>query len=369
MLLGAFLQGLYMATIQKYKKVRDGNISYVARIRIKGHRPITKTFPKLSLAKLWAEQTEEKLIKGVYIDDQIVIPHTLSEAIERLKGNRDHEKRKTAAELDGMLEWFEKEIGSMSVSKISPVILSECRDKLRKQKNRYNQPLSDARVNRYFSALSHLYQFAIQDWGWVDSNPCRKIRKLEENNNIGRALRPEEFENLTKYCKEYPTKPLSIVVMLSLCTGMRRSEIKYLTWEDVDLQNATIILKTTKNNDPRRVPITEPALSLFKEYAKVRRIGCQWCFPSHYTAKTVAPFHLDHQWKDLKEELGLENFRFHDLRHSCASFLAQNGAPALLIAEILGHRTLEMAKRYTHLMESPAAREALEKMNRKMHGG
>ena len=109
------------------------------------------------------------------------------------------------------------------------------------------------------------------------------------------------------------------------------------------------------------------ALDLLRQHAKVRHINSDYVFPGEDTGRTGEPFALDRFWRDAVKAAGLVNFRFHDLRHSTASYLAMNGASLLEIAEVLGHKTLQMVKRYSHLAESHTA-DVVAEMNRKIFG-
>ena len=131
--------------------------------------------------------------------------------------------------------------------------------------------------------------------------------------------------------------------------SMRRSEIKRLTWAQVDLAKGIIILSETKNGEPRRVAVRGLALELLQQHAKVRRTDTNHVFPSERSRKPGQPYQLDGSVRRAVKAAGLENFRLHDLRHTCASYLAMNGASLLEIAEVLGHKTLQMVKRHSHL--------------------
>lgn len=121
--------------------------------------------------------------------------------------------------------------------------------------------------------------------------------------------------SLRNFVFRKPSLRRTLGKMLALSTGMRRGEIEKLTWENVDLNTATIMLYDTKNKDPRRVPIPEPALSMLKEHPKVHRINCNLCFPSFVPSRTTTPFKIDEPWKRLLKKANIENFRLHDLRH------------------------------------------------------
>jgi integrase len=137
------------------------------------------------------------------------------------------------------------------------------------------------------------------------------------------------------------------------------SELLSLTWPNVDFQRSIIRLLETKNGESRAVPLTGFALKEIQRLAKVRRIDSLYVFPGRNEA---SPVNLWGAWRYAILRAGIENFRFHDLRHSAASYLAMNGASLAEIAEVLGHKTLSMVKRYTHLSEQHTAR-VVERMN------
>jgi len=134
---------------------------------------------------------------------------------------------------------------------------------------------------------------------------------------------------------------------------------------DVDLEKQFIILHETKNGERRNVPIAGHALELLKALKKVRKADTPLLFPGNGTQK---PTTLRRHWKLALTKAGIENFRFHDLRHCTASYLAMNGATTVDIAGVLGHKTLSMVKRYSHLSEQHTSK-VVTAMNEKIFGG
>jgi integrase len=140
---------------------------------------------------------------------------------------------------------------------------------------------------------------------------------------------------------------------------MRSGELLSLTWRDVDLTRGLVALHDTKNGERRAIPITGYALELLREYGQ-RRGHTDILFPNDTGTR---PRSIRRAWEHAIRRAGIDDFRFHDLRHSAASYLAMNGASLMEIAEILGHKTLSMVKRYAHLSE-PHTRNVIERMNR-----
>jgi integrase len=177
-------------------------------------------------------------------------------------------------------------------------------------------------------------------------------------------LEDDERRCLIEACKANSNPYIYPVVVLALSTGMRRGEILNLTWKDVDLEKGRIILHQTKNGDRRLVPITGIALELLKEVYRKRDPNIKLLFPSSISSK---PIDLRFAWEQVLKEANIEDFKFHDLRHCCASYLAMSGASLAEIAEVLGHRTLNMVKRYAHLSEAHTS-AVVARMNEKYLG-
>ena len=121
-------------------------------------------------------------------------------------------------------------------------------------------------------------------------------------------------------------------------------------WGVVNLSENCIILHQTKNGKRRRVPLAGEALKEITTLSKIQRLDTRLVFPS--TTHPHKPIELKKAWATALKTAEVFNFRWHDLRHTAASYLAQSGAPLLDIAEILGHSTLQMVQRYAHLSES-----------------
>ena len=155
-------------------------------------------------------------------------------------------------------------------------------------------------------------------------------------------------------------------VILAISTGMRQAEQMELVWSDVNLKDGYLILHETKNGDRRRVTLAGASLELLKEHAKVRRLDTKLLFPSNRNPQK--PIDLRKAFKNAMEKSQITDFKWHDLRHCTASYLAMNGASLAEIAEILGHRTLQMVKRYSHLSDGHVS-SVIESMNAKIFGG
>lgn len=356
-----------MANIEK-RTTDEGKTSFRVKVRIKGFPGQSATFERKTDAAKWAQSTESAIRENRHFKTSEAKRHTLAELIDRYC--RDVlPSKKSAKDQAQQLGWWKDEIGSHSLSDVTPSMLAECRDKLGRKITVRGKPLSPASVVRYMAALSVAFTIAVKEWGWLDDTPMRKVTKPKEARGRVRFLSDDERIRLLKVCKESSNPYLYPVVVLALSTGMRQGEIMGLTWDVVDMNRGRAILHETKNGERRAVAITGHALEQVKELAKVRRIDSNLLFPSKENTpqKPQKGMDLRAPWLAALKNAGIEDFKFHDLRHSAASYLAMNGASLAEIAEVLGHKTLQMVKRYAHLSEGHTAR-VVESMNQKIFG-
>ena len=353
-----------MANIEK-RTSQSGELSYRAKIRLKGHPAESATFERLTDAKRWVQATEASMREGRYFKTSEAKKHTLSELVDRYIKTVLPRKPKSQVLQTAQLTKWKEEIGSYTIADVTPALLISCRDKMQNEplneKGRYRTP---ATLNRYMAALSHAFTIAIKEWNWLETNPTLKIDKLKEPRGRVRFLSDEERQRLLDVCKKSESKYLYKIVVLALSTGARRNEIIKLDWKDLDLNRAVITLHDTKNNERRILPLRGHAMDLMKEHSKVRNLHCHYVFTSDNECK---PIDIRTAWETALKKANIEDFRFHDLRHSAASYLAMNGASLAEIAEVLGHKTLQMVKRYAHLSEAHTA-SVVERMNNKIFG-
>lgn len=355
-----------MASI-KIRTTKDGKKAYDVDIRRRGFPRVFQTFESLTKAKLWLQDTEASMRAGRFLNQQEAKKHTLSEAIDHYIEDELPKKPKSYEEQKYQLEWFKKVAGYMLLADVTPPALVEIKREFLKGTNAHGKGRSPQTWNRYQSILSCVFQKCRNEWMWMDENPARRLRREKESRGRVRFLKDEERTKLLEACKKSESRHLHCAVVLALSTGMRNAEIRNLTWEQVDISQGAILLEDTKNGERRRVPVRGYALELLKLHGKVRRIDTNLVFPGKRSKDKVVPFDINTWWNKAVTEAGIKDFRFHDLRHACASYLAMDGASLLEIAEVLGHKTLQMVKRYSHLAESHTA-SVVERMNNKIFG-
>lgn len=353
-----------MANIEERTK-KDGSTVYRVKVRLKGHPTQSATFERKTDAKKWLQNTESAIREGRHFKTTEAKRHTFGEMIERYYKNILPQKSEVMQiEQYRQLKWWNEQLGNLLLADVTSNSISELRDRLRTEIGPKGKPRSPATTVRYLSAISHVYTIAKKEWGWVTINPVLDVTKPKEPKGRVRFLSDDERSRLLKSCQESNSSILYTVVVLALSTGARRMEIMSLTWDDVDLNRGMAILNETKNDERRALPITGHALELLKKLSKVRRLDTNLLFPRSDGQK---PIDLRSAWNKSISDAQIEDFRFHDLRHSAASYLAMNGATLAEIAEVLGHKTLQMVKRYAHISEQHTA-TVVSKMNEKIFG-
>lgn len=341
-----------------------GVISFQVRVRLRGCPPASATFKRVTDARHWEQDTESAMRSGRYFATAEAKRHTFADLIDRYIREVIPLKPKNGANTEHQLLWWKAKLGPYLLADVNAPLIVQYRNELQRTPTHRGTPMSPSTVVRYLAALSHAFTIAVKDWGWVDDSPLRKVTKPKQPRGRERFLSDDERERLLMACKASSSTFLHTVVVLALSTGMRRGEIMGLHWTQVDLKRGQILLFDTKNGSSRAAPLTGLALSMMTDLSKVRRIDTTLIF---YGADKNKPVDLKKPWETAVTKAKLKDFRFHDLRHSAASYLAMNGASTIEIAAVLGHKTLQMVKRYSHLGNSHTA-SVVTSMNEKIFG-
>jgi integrase len=356
------------------------------KVRLKGYPTQTATFTRKTDAKVWATQTEAAIRERRHFKTVEAQRHTLAELCKRYITDVLPTKPKAKQKQTMQLNWWKDQLGQYTLAEITPSRIAEARDKLLNTTTKRGGPMQPATVVRYMAALSAAYTTAVKEWEWVEENPLLKVRKPKEPRGRMRFLSEDytdkdgkviegERTRLLKACQQSDSEHLYTVVVLALSTGMRAQEILQLTWDRVDTKRGRILLEETKNGERRVLPLVGKALELVKAKQQLREQAQaedsdtpqpQLLFPGK--RKKDRPAYLRYEWVAVLEAAGIEDFKFHDLRHSAASYLLMNGASLAEIAEVLGHKTLQMVKRYAHLSEVHTT-GVVERMNKAVFGG
>jgi integrase len=208
------------------------------------------------------------------------------------------------------------------------------------------KPIAPATINRYNASIGAVFTWAIKrriaPKGWI--HPCRSVERRPENNEKTRFLSNDERARLLEACRRAHWSKLYLLVLLALTTGARKGELLGLRWGDIDFAHSVAYVGRSKNGDPKTLPLVPAVLQEMKVH-----FGAPSALAFCSTRNPKKAFSFESVWKATLKTAKVKEFRFHDLRHSCASMLAQNGATLLEIGDLLGHRQLQVTKRYSHL--------------------
>ena len=350
-----------MASIQRLQSPITGRISYRAQVRRLGFRSKSATFPVLAEAKQWARFTEAGIRKYRHA---ALTP--FADVVDRYRREvlpDFDEPERRSRELH--LAWWACRFGKLGFAAITRIDIVKGCDALalerpvgQKHPTRRRRPKSypsrhtrtPATVNRYLASLSHLFTVAMHEWNLVDRHPVREVKRLTEPLGRARFLTDNERKGLLTQCKRSDWPPLYFLVLLAISTGARRSELLNAKWSDITLssQRPAIHVRESKNGDARFLPLVGHSLGIVRALRRQRLPGSSYLFPARNGQD--APYRgFDVHWYKALDAAGIKDFRFHDLRHTCASYLASEGATLLEIADVLGHRSLRMTLRYVHL--------------------
>ncbi|RYD50550.1 MAG: site-specific integrase [Sphingobacteriales bacterium] len=349
--------------IERRVRKSDGTATYRVKIRTQFGKA-TRTFDRLSDAKQWAENTKVEMRRGDFVDYlgkrrtqvSLVIDRYLNEYIATNYGFLEVQRRRTE------LERWRAEVGQLAIGALSASHISHVRDKMLGENTQRGVKRSPSSVRRSLAILSHMLNVAVVEWEMIPANPVNRIKKPKTSPGRIRFLSPEELEKLLYACQKSSCRHLLPLVVLAVSTGARRGELMNLRWQDVDWEQGVIRLLKTKNGHPRSIPLAGKAHAMLKEKFVQESTNSEFVF-ARFDGEE--PMELEKHWQRAMKHAGLENFRFHDLRHTAASYLAMNKATLMEIAAVLGHRTLQMVQRYSHLTEQHTA-EVVRKMNERM---
>lgn len=238
--------------------------------------------------------------------------------------------------------------GKLRLDEITAFAIEKFKRERMSAKTKHGKVRAPASVNHELTLLSAILRLAIEQ-GHLETNPCRKVKKLRLNNRRHRYLADDEETRLLNACfgrREH----LAPLIRLALHTGMRRGELLKLTWRDIDLSRDRLHVRDPKNGRDRTLPLNTEARATLNALSPSRAEDRLFDFDK-----------VDRAWQTACRIAEIEGLHFHDLRHTFATRLADAGADAFTIAALLGHTTIQMTSRYTHATDQGKV-QALENL-------
>ncbi|MCG2722551.1 MAG: site-specific integrase [Thermodesulfovibrionales bacterium] len=308
---------------------------------------------KFQAAMVLLADRKATIASGKEPDIKVIPNHTFKELVanyrEWCKKQRAYPSKKY------LIEQLESKFGDLPLRRFSTMLieqfqterLSQGKKKVRVNDSEWRLiPNKPATVNRLLATLSHMFTKAVE-WEMVEENILKRIRNAKMLKGECKRLRylsQEECQNLLNECQGY----LRAIVTIALNTGMRKGEILSLIWDQVDLKHGFILLDRTKNGERREIPINQTVKDVLN--AIMRRIDIPHVFFDPATGKPYQDF--KRSFHSALKKAGISDFHFHDLRHTFASHLVMSGVDITTISRLLGHKSLTMTLRYSHLAPS-----------------
>ena len=321
---------------------QHGN-GWQGRIRRRGYPDITKTFETKADAEKWARSVESEIDKGQFVNVNEAQRTTLGDAIARYLVDVTPTMKGAAEDTIRLKALMRKPIARWSMANLSAARIAAFRDERLKE-------VSAGTVIRELAYLSAIINHARREWGINVPNPVQMVRKPPSPQARARVLIEEEVARLLDALepsgrRSHWTKP---AVQLALATAMRRGELLALRWENVDLIGRAAFLPDTKNGDSRTVPLSTAAVQVL---AGLPRHISGVVFP-------VKAFTLDAAFKRGLRRVALQDIRFHDLRRTAITRMAEKLPNVIELAAVSGHKSLMVLKRYYR----PTAMELAQKL-------
>jgi integrase len=328
---------------------------YKAHVKKNGKNLKIKTFTRKADARTWAKRIEAdfELMEALGCKgSSLTLSQLADEYLDNWSGKDTNQVPRVAFWVTVLGHYHLVDITATVVREALEALgkgLCKRGDGLGRAKNLDRNP-APATINRYRAVLSSMLKYAVSQ-GYITSNTVAKVPTKALNNKIVRYLSDTERQDLLAACRKSSWKPLYRLVLLAMTTGMRKAELMNLRWSDIDFSRSVAMLATTKNGEPRHCPIPSVALV---ELKAIREVGDGLVFPSEKIP--TKPFEFRKHWAKAINIAGIIEFRFHDLRHTAASYMVMNGMSLYETATVLGHKDTQTTTRYAHLSTEHVSR-------------
>lgn len=328
-----------------------GNTWYMD-VSYKGKR-IRKALPGVKTkreAKAIEDKYRLKLLKQELLGEIEPEPITLKQALDEYikKHSEPHLSPKQVEREKGIVKKLLDYFGEYK--QLCDITQKDIEDYLFQQL----QTVKPATANRELAFLKSFFR-KCEEWDYIVHNPARKIKKFKEPPGRLRYLSPDEMQRFLKAVDE--EKPLvRAFILTGFYTGMRKSEISKLKWKDIDFENDLIIVQESKNNEKRTIKMVPQLKKILQSLPR----RSEYVFYNPETKKPV--YWIESAWKRILKKAGIQDFRFHDLRHNFASYLIMSGNNIRVVQSLLGHKTIQMTARYAHVSDA-RKQEAIEGFN------
>ena len=302
----------------------------------KQYRKSTETEdPKL--AKRILDKVKGEIAEGKWFERLPGEERTFEDMVEKYMKEYSIPKKASSKRDQTSLLHLKPFFGNCLLPEVTPSLLNEYKVMRRLE------GATPASINREMALMKHAFSLAVREWEWTRDNPVKKISMEKENNKRDRWLTRDEEKRLLEDAPPW----LREIIVFALNTGMRLGEILSLTWKAVDLKRRTAMILKSKNGERRTIPLNEAAIEVLKGKSKIRSLKTNLVFYNE-NHNQYDYSNLEKAFRSALDKAGIEDFRFHDLRHCFATKLVQRGVDLYKVQLLLGHKTPLMTQRYAH---------------------
>ena len=312
--------------------IRKRGNNWTAQVRIAGWRSFTKTFKKKTDAIAWSVHLENKLrnasVPTIVADSKV----TLSDLVIRYAEEIAPSHKSSVPETYRLRAIARSWIGELDIRYLNKQQFAQY------QKDRLER-VSVASVHAELSLIKRVLDTAIKQWGYsIVENVIKTMKYSKGNVSRTRRLAADEKDRILAAAKLQRNDYICSIIEFAIETGMRRSEILKLKWQDINLETGFALLYDTKNGEDRKVPLTLKCIQLLNQLSR-----------SHEHVFPISATCLSQAWQRAVEKAGIKDLRFHDLRHEAVSRFFEMGMNIAEVALISGHKDVTQLFRYTHL--------------------
>jgi len=310
--------------------IRKRNGKFQAQVRREGIKPISKTFHTKKDAEVWVRGIEARIDAG---EVNVAMPKLLAlrDLLVRYADEITPQKKGKQQEFRRISRLLKDKISDTKLSKLSSATIAEFRDR------RMKDGVRAAQIDLIL--IRHAIKIARLEWGvQLPTNPVEGVRIPNGVVRRTRRLESGEYEALSRAATRCTNPYIWPCIEIAVETGMRRSEILSLQWDNVDLETRIALLLDTKNGSKRHVPLTTKAVEVLRSLAQEQK----HVFP-------ISDYSVRHGWDRLVKRACITGLRFHDLRHEAVSRFFELGLSVPEVAAISGHKDFRMLSSYTHI--------------------
>jgi integrase len=337
-------------------KTRRGDTRFRARVRLKGVS-LSKTFKTKTHANQWLQKEERRIRAEVEVgilDVSAGSKVTVHEAVESYKLNQLPRLTSRDTAIYGIDE-VDRILGSYRLNEVDSDIIFQAVQEYRKGGKRGRGETS---ANKFIQAISNIYREARRK-RWTNAAPTKGLpRYSEDKYQRTRTLSPEEQERLFVRATENKNPIMHTAIWLALLAGYRKDWIRHLKWEYINWDKRFIQLPIAKvnprgergKNKAKSIPLVEhlyEALKKHRELLLAAGVDSPYVFPQPKNSQRACDF--TKAYKTSIRQAGIQNMRFHDLRHTIATNLIMEGVHVRVVQDVLGHKDPRSTQRYTHV--------------------